>query len=1574
MKRLLAYPLIAILMVLAIIQVQAKPQWNKVLSDKPLQAETKLLRASETSIRVQIQVPGFYTTTVSTSQGDAQVISLPKAPIILNEGEPELPYVVIPAVIGDNAKMNIKVVASHFEDFENMEVAPSKGNISRQIDPMTVPYTYGPCYSNDAFFPENLTDLQEPYILRDYRGQNMVIYPFAYNPVTKTLRVYYDLTVELYQEGIGGVNQMTRKSATFTLDPEFDALYSSKFINYHEAGAKYTPVSEEGDLLVICYDSYMDSIQQFVDWKNTIGRPTTLVSTSTAGSTASALQTYIKNYYNSHPSLAHVLLVADCDHIPGVYVSPSSDYAGYSDQKYGQVVGTDNYNDIFIGRFSANNASQVGLQARKVIHYERDLNTSATWLKNGMGVSTSEGSGGHNGEDDYQHVNNLRTDLLGYNYTTVYQEYYNVSGYSSSTQQISTRINSGVGIITYCNHGSEIAWQSHSPYYSNSYVNSLTNDNMLPFIISVACLNGKYDYGSGDCFAEAWMHATNNNTHKPTGAIGGIFSYISQPWIPPMEGEDEMIDILVESKANNIKRTLGGVLTNGNMAVLDYSSNAASIGTYQNWNIFGDPSMTLRTNTPASMTVTHDGIIAPNATTYTVHVNNGNGALATITKDHVILGSATVNNGVANISITEPGTDASQLTLCVFGYNKVTYLGSIELVFGEKYTINVTANPSNAGTVTGAGEYYETTTATVSAAPNVAYIFRNWKENNQVVSSDATYSFTVTGNRNLVAQFESIPQNSITYLDCDHGTVSGPTQKYPTEVVVLTATPDAGYGFTSWNVYQTGHPENAVTLTNNQFVMPYYDVTVSAVFAPMYDITLALNSNGSINVDKDSALSGDIVTLSATPNSNYRHSRWTVYKTDDITTMVPVTDNQFTMPAYPVTVAASFNLTNTNELTIGSGASTSNYVPTYVYYNYGLTQQIYTAAEVGGTGYIKSISFYFNGTATSRTLDIYLSNTSLNTFGGATASYWQTVTNKVYSGTVSLISKGWTTITFDTPYRYDGSSNLLITVCDNTGSYTSSNQSFKTDATSNYTTLYYYDDNNPLNPTETITLSPRGRLQAHCQIKLGFEVNAGGAISVSPGNLEGFNYEQGQGPSASQSFGLIATDLNSSLTISAPSSFEVSKTQSGSYGSTTTIAPTDGEIITMVYVRLKAGLTEGSYENETLSLEGNGASQTISLNGFVENSEPVPVTQDYTLVTGWSWWSSYIELEGTNALQALEEGLGNHANLIKSQDAFLTYDDELGWMGSLETLENEKMYKLDIDGSCSISLNDYKAKPEEHPITLNPGWNWIGYVEDQPLPLNNALAGLTVSENDLIKSYDGFSTYYQGFGWWGTLSVMEPGKGYMYRSGNSEAVTFTYPAIARPSVVMPDKEEHYWSAVTGRYADNLNVVAFVEGGHEGDEIGAFVDGECRGSALLHYFEPTGQYLALLTLYGNDNDYMTLSLREGNDIQGLNESITFSHDLVIGNLDEPMILTRKHGQDLLLYPNPVELGQEFTIEISSDEMQHATYEIIDVLGNVVQKEGIASDKIRVSSKLSQGIYTVRVIPESGDILTGKVVIR
>ena len=128
----------------------------------------------------------------------------------------------------------------------------------------------------------------------------------------------------------------------------------------------------------------------------------------------------------------------------------------------------------------------------------------------------------------------------------------------------------------------------------------------------------------------------------------------------------------------------------------------------------------------------------------------------------------------------------------------------------------------------------------------------------------------------------------------------------------------------------------------------------------------------------------------------------------------------------------------TNKTSIGSGTETVNYLPTFTYYDYSYTQQIYTTAEFGGAGLIESIDFYMTGTSDyTRNLDIYMVSTDKNSF--IDDSDWINVTSAdlVYSNNVTFLGGTWTTIPLNNSFVYDGVHNVAIIVDDNTSGYES---------------------------------------------------------------------------------------------------------------------------------------------------------------------------------------------------------------------------------------------------------------------------------------------------------------------------------------------------------------------------------------------------------------------------------------------------------------------------------------------------------------------------------------------------------
>ncbi len=643
------------------------------------QNSVQLLSQKGERTRLKLVISDYHLKSVNTPRGKAFIVEAPNGAPILKKGAPELPRFSASLIIPDTKLMAVKIVDAKYKDYQNVNIAPSKGNLTRNIDPSTVPYTYGEIYNKNTFYPTRTADLGDPYILRDFRGQVVYFYPFQYNPKTKTLRVYSEITLEVYPVGNGGKNVFHRRKPLKKIAYEFEQIYKRHFLNYEQIISKYTPLEEEGNMLVIAYDDFVDDMQDFVLWKNTIGRHTEIVPLSQVGSTAADIKNYVANYYNEY-GLTYLLLVGDVQQIP---TNEGSGLGGPSDNAYGYLVGNDHYQELFVGRFSAQTDAQVQTMVQRTIFYEKGDQLPSNVYNKPLGIGSNQGEGqGDDGEADYQHEHNMILDLLNYTYQAPPYELYDGDHTGDgwydqpgdpSEQDLASAVDSGVGIINYTGHGSDLSWVTTG--FSVSDVQALSNGNKLPFIWSVACVVGNF-VDNDECFAESWLRHTDNEGN-PIGAIAFFGSTINQSWAPPMAAQDEMVDILVESYENNIKRTFAGLSINGCFQMNDEYQDYDMTDT---WTVFGDPSVTVRTDNPSQMLVSHDDAIIYGNSVYTVNCDY-DGAVATISKNGQIIGTQKVSGGVANIELDEnlyqPG---ETLTLAVFGYNKITYLTDVEVI------------------------------------------------------------------------------------------------------------------------------------------------------------------------------------------------------------------------------------------------------------------------------------------------------------------------------------------------------------------------------------------------------------------------------------------------------------------------------------------------------------------------------------------------------------------------------------------------------------------------------------------------------------------------------------------------------------------------------------------------------------------------------------------------------------------------------------------------------------------------------------------------------------------------------
>ena len=261
--------------------------------------------------------------------------------------------------------------------------------------------------------------------------------------------------------------------------------------------------------------------------------------------------------------------------------------------------------------------------------------------------------------------------------------------------------------------------------------------------------------------------------------------------------------------------------------------------------------------------------------------------------------------------------------------------------------------------------------------------------------------------------------------------------------------------------------------------------------------------NATVNIDGGGSITGTgyydrgtTCTLTITPSEGYLFENWSKGGELAHTTM----SYSFVASENVDYVA---NLIVKNGVCLGSGEDHVTTLPgcTSTAIRSSVTQQIYTADEIGGAGYIRSIAFYNDGYQQKSTYSVYLKHTTKSSFQSVTD--WEVVSSSdmVYSGQFVFPVGKWTMLEFDTPFAYDGNSNLLLAVFDNSGKR---NPVFGRAYDGNgYQALYVYSTTDVLDPLN-IVASTGNRVLKKNQIILDIiDPNTTYTVSVEPNTPSG---------------------------------------------------------------------------------------------------------------------------------------------------------------------------------------------------------------------------------------------------------------------------------------------------------------------------------------------------------------------------------------------------------------------------------------------------------------------------------------
>ena len=773
------------------------------------------------------------------------------------------------------------------------------------------------------------------------------------------------------------------------------------------------------------------------------------------------------------------------------------------------------------------------------------------------------------------------------------------------------------------------------------------------------------------------------------------------------------------------------------------------------------------------------------------------------------------------------------------------------------YTINVTANPTNGGTVSGGGTFEPDETCTLTAIANEHYTFTNWTNNGNIVSTDATYSFPVTASGAYVANFTAVPQYTITIApdDVEHGTVAFGSKNRDDLAF------DFEDGWQGWTTFQgsTSSPHSwmhnteytAYDSNSNQIVPECHNSSSGMMLSESY-ISASTSGGSGTAVTPDNYLVSPRFSLGGSFKF-YAASRMSNYPAEKFSVLVSTSGN---------TSASDFTHT---ELTVTLSDNSWN--------EYTIDLSAYS-----GMGYVAIRHYDCNDQHL-----LYIDDVTI---------------------TEPTVDDGSLSRTF-----YQGESCTVVAT-PNTDYHFANWTENGTEASTldSYTFTVTGDRNLVANftqqlPTYTINVT----------------ATDGGTVTG------GGTFEQGQ------SCTVIAT-------------------------------PSEGYMFT------------NWTENDTEA--SNQATYTFTVNGnrdLVANFTLIPVENTYTLTQGWNWWSANQEI----TLEQLENAIVAYTTCIVSQHGTVDYMEGYGWEGDFETIDLAEMYKLCLPETVEIPLTAAAADPANHPITITKGKsNWIGYPVQESMSVKNAMAGLTKTVGDRVRSNKGFTTWL-GSSWSGTLKNLEPGHGYIYVAKGTGTETFTYPTGATKTVENNEAVSTAWTAQRERFASGMDLLAIVEiDGVEQTsdelEIGAFVDNECRGAVKLMYVEELGKHIAFLTVSGNNGETVSFKALQNGNVIDLQETVTLQLDQLLGEVQAPFVLHA--GSNVIsLFPNPANKGEHVQMATNTD-LNGATVEIYNALGALVRIETLSQSTKELEGLQASGVYTVKVTDQKGNVQFGKLIVR
>ena len=590
---------------------------------------------------------------------------------------PEDGDIVVSILNKETALIDLSELGYHYE------VLPAQRSVFKNEDVNKIRFIYNEAtYSADQFYSQNVVTIERLGTMRGKSIARLQIAPIAYHPLTNEIEKIEELNIKVqFTSSIKQQNSALQSS-------DFGANFS-KLLNTQTA-QKNDFTTAPIRMVILSDPMFEDALQDFISWKTRKGFDIIEVykGEEDLGSTPESMKAYIQSLYDNatelEPAPTYLLIVGDHEQIPSFNVG-----AHVSDMYYCEFDGAGDYfPEMYFGRFSANNISELAPQLEKTIQYEAYTMPDPSYLGEALmvagvdaGFAPTHGNGQINYGTDYY----FNTDHEITTYTYLYPE----SATSAAETEIIERISNGVGFGNYTAHCGPTGWSD--PSFDIYNVSTLENEDQYGLLIGNCCQSNTFN--GVTCLGEALLRVAKK------GAVGYIGGSDNTLWDedyywgvgngpisanPSYEETSEAVydcSFHENGEAEEVWTiSQGQILHAGNWAVTE----SASGNTQYYWEIYhlmGDPSVLTYYGIPSELNVIHTSALTMGASS--VSVSTEQYAYVAINQNGDLLDASYTDASGSVLLNFDPISSMEPVEIVVSKQNRQVYISDINMMSAD---------------------------------------------------------------------------------------------------------------------------------------------------------------------------------------------------------------------------------------------------------------------------------------------------------------------------------------------------------------------------------------------------------------------------------------------------------------------------------------------------------------------------------------------------------------------------------------------------------------------------------------------------------------------------------------------------------------------------------------------------------------------------------------------------------------------------------------------------------------------------------------------------------------------------